>query len=63
MKKKNNTIQTSLVEKSVKQRPILTEEEMKDFCTYDEIVTDTLRMLDEKVKNNIVKNGQNNSPQ
>jgi len=61
MKKKNNTIQTSLVEKSVKQRPILTEEEMKDFCTYDEIVTDALRMFDEKVKNIIMKNGQNNS--
>ena len=61
MKKKNNTTQTSLVEESVKQRPILTEEEMKDFCTYDEIVTDALRMFDEKVKIIITKNGQHNS--
>ena len=44
MEKKNKKSQT-LVEELVKQRPILTEEEMAEFCTYEEIVTDTLQTL------------------
>lgn len=50
MKKKNNNNQTLCIEELVKQRPILTEEEMKEFCTYEEIVADAKAMFDEEVQ-------------
>ena len=61
MKKKNNKVQASLVEELVKQRPVLTEEEMNDFCTYEEVVADALQMFDEMANNIIQKNGQNSN--
>ena len=50
MKKTNNGNQTLCVEELVKQRPILTEEEMAEFCTYEEIVADAKAMFDEEVQ-------------
>ena len=61
MKKNTNKIQTSLVEELVKQRPILTEEEMSNFCTYEEVVADALQMFDEMANNIIQQNGQNSN--
>lgn len=60
MEQKNKNSQT-LVEELVKQRPILTEEEMAEFCTYEEIVTDTLQMFDDMVNSIIQQNGQNSN--
>ena len=48
---KNNNKRQTLVEELAKQRSILTEEEMKDFCTFEELVADAKLMFDEKVKN------------
>lgn len=50
MEKKNNKSQTLCIEELVKQRPILTEEEMAEFCTYEEIVADAKAMFDEEVQ-------------
>ena len=50
MEKKNNPSQTLCIEELVKQRPILTEEEMAEFCTYEEIVADAKSMLDKEVQ-------------
>jgi hypothetical protein len=50
MEKKNNKSQTLCVEELVKQRPILTEEAMTEFCTYEEIVTDAKTMFDAEVQ-------------
>ena len=50
LKKENKRNQTLCIEELVKQRPILTEEEMADFCTYDEIVTDAKAQFDEEIK-------------
>jgi len=47
---KNNKSHQIIVEELVKQRPILTEEEIKDFCTFEEIVADAKSIFDEKVK-------------
>lgn len=60
MEKKNKKCQT-LVEELVKQRPILTEEEMTEFCTYEEIVADTLQTFDDMVNSIIQQNGQNSN--
>lgn len=60
MEKKNKKCQT-LVEELVKQRPILTEEEMTEFCTYEEIVIDTLQTFDDMVNSIIQQNGQNSN--
>ena len=49
MKKKNNKSQT-LVEDLVKQRPILTEEEMNSFDSYDEAVQKCMQLFDKGVK-------------
>ena len=35
---------------------ILSDEEMNNFCTYEEIVTDALQMFDEMVKKIIKQN-------
>ena len=60
MEQKNKNSQT-LVEELVKQRPILTEEEMTEFCTYEEIVIDTLQTFDDMVNSIIQQNGQNSN--
>ncbi len=49
-KKSNNNHQSSLIEEWVKERPILTEEEMNSFMTYDEIISEAKRLFDEAVK-------------
>ena len=38
------------IDELVKQRPVLTEEEMKEFCTYEEIVADAKAMFDEEIQ-------------
>ena len=43
------------IDELVKQRPVLTEEEMNEFCTYEEIVADAKRLFDEKVADIIAK--------
>ena len=48
MEKKNIKSQT-LVEDLVKQRPILTEEEMNSFYSYDEAVQKCMQLFDEGV--------------
>lgn len=50
MEKKNNNNQALCIEELVKQRPILTEEEMAELCTYEEIVADAKAMFDEEVQ-------------
>ena len=60
MEQKNKNSQT-LVEELVKQRSILTEEEMAEFCTYEEIVTDTLQTFDDMVNSIIQQNGKNSN--
>ena len=37
------------IEELVKQRPILTEEDMNSFMTYDEIIAEAKRLFDEAV--------------
>ncbi len=51
------------LEEIVKQRPVLTEAEMSNLCTYDEIVDDALRVFDEKVNRIIQQNDYTNSDQ
>ena len=49
MKKKKE--QKSLdIDELVKQRPVLTEEEMNNFATYEEIVSEAMKMFDEEVQ-------------
>ena len=38
------------IEELVKQRPKLTEDEMAEFCTYEEAVAEALQMYDEEVR-------------
>lgn len=57
MEKKKNNIAVNIGE-LVKQRPVLTEEEMNEFCTYEEIVADAKRLFDEMVAEIIEKNGK-----
>ena len=38
------------IDELAKQRPVLTEEEMKEFCTYEEIVADAIVMFEEEVQ-------------
>lgn len=47
--KKRNKHQTLDIDEIVLQRPILTEEDMKNFCTYEEIVAEAEIMFNEKV--------------
>ena len=49
-KQENNSNQTLCIEELVKQRPILTEEEMASFCTYEEIIADAKSQFDEVIK-------------
>ena len=42
--------QTICVEELVKQRPVLTKEEMKNFYSYEEAIQDCLCMFDEEVQ-------------
>lgn len=49
MKRRNNNSQTLCVEELVKHYPILTEEEMKDFYSYEEAVQECMHMFDEGV--------------
>ena len=44
MEKKKNNMAVNIGE-LVKQRPVLTEEEMNEFCTYEEIVADAKRLF------------------
>ena len=48
--KKRNKHQTLDIDEIVLQRPILTEEDMKNFCTYEEIVAEAEIMFNEKVE-------------
>ena len=48
-KKDNKQNQKLCLEELVKQRPILTEEEMNSFMTYDEIISEAKRLFDEAV--------------
>ena len=50
VKKEINRNQTLCIEELVRQRPILTEEEMNNFCTYEEIVADAKAQFDEDIK-------------
>lgn len=54
MEKKKNNMAVNIGE-LVKQRPVLTEEEMNEFCTYEEIVADAKRLFDEMVAEIIEK--------
>ena len=49
MKKRNNS-QTINAEELAKQRPVLTESEMRNFYTYEEAVEECLRLFDEGVE-------------
>lgn len=49
-KKNNKQYQTLCIEDIVKKMPMLTESDMNNMCTYEEIVNDALAMFDEKVK-------------
>ena len=48
--KKNNSNQTLCIEELVKQRPILTEEEINNFYSFDEAVQECMRLFDEGVE-------------
>lgn len=48
--------QTLCIEELVKQRPILTESEMSEFCTYNEIIADFKTTFDNMVKDILQKN-------
>ena len=50
MKKINVKKQSVCIEELVKQRPVLTEEGMNEFCSYEEIVSNALRLFDEEVQ-------------
>lgn len=57
--KKNKHHQNSiLIRELAKQRPILTEEEINSFCTFEEIITDAKEYFDTRVKN-IIKEYDN----
>lgn len=47
---KSNKSQTLSIKELARQRPILTKEEMAEFCTYEEIVADAKAMFDDEVK-------------
>ena len=51
--KKRNKHQTLDIDEIVLQRPILTEEDMKNFCTYEEIVAEAEIMFNEKVEESL----------
>lgn len=62
--KKKKDSKTVNIAELVKQRPVLNEEEMKEFATYEEIVSDALRLFDEEVQrisNEYVQNKENNN--
>ena len=48
------------IEELVKKRPVLTKEEMNEFCTYEEAVDEAMRLFDEAVAEiiNSKKNGK-----
>ena len=48
MNKKKNNVTVNIGE-LVKQRPVLTEEEMNEFYTYEEAVDEAMRLLDKTV--------------
>jgi len=50
MAKRNKTNQTLCVEEIASKNPILTEEDMNELCTYEEMVSEALRVFDEKVE-------------
>lgn len=54
MNQKKNDI-TVNIEELLKQRPVLTEKEMNEFCTYEEAVDEAMRLFDEAVAEIIVK--------
>lgn len=58
-KKKNNM--TVNIGELTKQRPVLTEEEMNKFYTYEEAVDEAMRLFDETVAEieNRERNGKN----
>jgi hypothetical protein len=58
-KKKNNM--TVNIGELTKQRPVLTEEEMNKFYTYEEAVDESMRLFDETVAEieNRERNGKN----
>jgi hypothetical protein len=50
MKHRNNkNHQVLCIKEIAKQNPILTEEEMNNFMTYEEIIAEATKMLDEEI--------------
>jgi hypothetical protein len=45
----NKSHQVLCVEEITKQNPILTEEEMNNFMTYEEIIAEATKMLDDEI--------------
>mgnify|MGYP003306978859 CR=1 FL=1 len=56
MEKSKNLCHTLCIEKIVSKKPILTEQEMNDFCSFEEIIADARAMFDEKIKTILSKN-------
>ena len=47
------------IDELVKQRPVLTEEEMNELCSYEEILADARKQFDEIVAE-IIENSEKN---
>ena len=47
--KKNEIDLTININELVRQRPVLTEEEINEFCTYEEAVDEAMNMLDKEM--------------
>jgi hypothetical protein len=45
----NKSHRVLCVEEIAKQNPILTEEEMNNFMTYEEIIAEATKMLDDEI--------------
>lgn len=59
MKKNKNNSHALCIEEIVSNKPILTEQEMKEFCSFEEIIADAKTMFDEKVRTALTKNDSN----
>ena len=47
--KDNNCNKALFIEQMAKQRPILTEEEINNFCTFEEIIAEAKTMFDAEI--------------
>lgn len=50
MKYKNKSNSSICIEDIVRNQPIITEEEMRNFYTYDEAVAECIRLFDEGMR-------------